>query len=73
MTVSVEEAQTSLKQLIDKSAHGERVLITEGQQPIAELVSVQTTGNPVFGSCKGLLTIVSDDDEHLADFQEYMK
>jgi hypothetical protein len=24
------------------------------------------------GSAKGLLTIVSDDDEHLKDFEEYM-
>ena len=28
---------------------------------------------PVFGSCKGMLTIVSEDDEHLKDFEEYMK
>jgi hypothetical protein len=27
---------------------------------------------PVFGSCQGMLTIVSEDDEHLKDFQEYM-
>lgn len=30
-------------------------------------------GHPVFGSCKGMLTIVSDDDEHLKDFEEYMQ
>jgi hypothetical protein len=30
-------------------------------------------GQPVFGSCKGMLTIVSEDDEHLKDFEEYMK
>jgi hypothetical protein len=30
-------------------------------------------GHPVFGSCKGMLTIVSEDDEHLKDFEEYMK
>jgi len=74
MTVSIEEAQLSLKQLIDKTAHGEQVLITEGQKPVAELVPVQTNGHrPVFGSCKGMLTIVSEDDDHLVDFKEYMK
>lgn len=31
------------------------------------------TGQPVFGSCKGMMTIVSDDDEHLKDFEDYMK
>jgi hypothetical protein len=30
-------------------------------------------GQPVFGSCKGMLTVVSEDDEHLRDFEEYMK
>jgi hypothetical protein len=29
--------------------------------------------HPVFGSCKGMLTIVSEDDEHLKDFEEYME
>ena len=28
---------------------------------------------PVFGSCRGMLTIISDDDEHLKDFAEYME
>ncbi len=27
---------------------------------------------PVFGSCQGLLTVVSEDEEHLKDFEEYM-
>ncbi len=30
-------------------------------------------GRPVFGSCKGMLTVVSEDDEHLKDFKEYME
>jgi hypothetical protein len=29
-------------------------------------------GRPVFGSCQGMLTTVSEDDEHLKDFEEYM-
>ena len=28
---------------------------------------------PVFGAGRGTLTVVSEDDEHLNDFQEYMK
>ena len=33
------------------------------------------TGNrrPVFGSCQGMMTIVSEDDEYLKDFEEYME
>jgi hypothetical protein len=30
-------------------------------------------GKPVFGSGRGMLTIHADDDDHLADFAEYMK
>ena len=74
MTVSIEQAQLTLKDLIQKSTTGESVVITEGNVPVAELRSV-SSGKPVpvFGSCKGMLTIVSDDDEHLADFVEYLK
>jgi hypothetical protein len=28
---------------------------------------------PVFGSCRGMLTVVAEDDEHLKDFAEYME
>ena len=30
-------------------------------------------GEPVYGRCEGMLTIESEDDEHLKDFAEYMK
>lgn len=32
-----------------------------------------TTGQPVFGSCRGLLKVVAEDDEHLKDFDGYMR
>jgi len=74
MTVSIEQAQLSLKELIEKSSQGEAVVITQDNLPIAELRSVFSAKPvPVFGSCKGMLTIVSDDDEHLEDFAEYLK
>ena len=31
------------------------------------------TNQPVFGGGRGTLTIISDDDHHLKDFQEYMQ
>ena len=39
MTISVEEAQAKLKELIHKMACGEEIIITENQQPVAKLVS----------------------------------
>jgi antitoxin (DNA-binding transcriptional repressor) of toxin-antitoxin stability system len=73
LTISLEEAQATLADLIDKLGPGEEVVITKGAQPVAELRSL-TTGKPQprFGSCKGMLTIVTDDEEHLEDFTEYM-
>jgi antitoxin (DNA-binding transcriptional repressor) of toxin-antitoxin stability system len=73
LTISIEEAQATLADLIDKLGPGEEVVITKDAQPVAELRSL-TTGKPQprFGSCKGMLTIVTDDEEHLEDFKEYM-
>jgi hypothetical protein len=46
------------------------IIQVKHSQPFASELG---TGQPVFGSCKGLMTIVSEDDEHLKDFQDYMK
>ena len=75
MTVSIEQAQSSLKELLERAARGERVVITRDQQPVAELVPVPAAAappRPVFGSCRGMLTILSEDDDHLQDFDGYM-
>jgi antitoxin (DNA-binding transcriptional repressor) of toxin-antitoxin stability system len=71
--VTVEEAQAGLPELIQRAARGEEVIITRDHLLVARLVAISTDRpQPVPGSCKGMLTIVSDDDEHLADFKEYM-
>jgi prevent-host-death family protein len=75
-TITVDEAQAKLKELIHQMAPGEEVIITENQQPVAKLVSEPPKPprkqRPGPGLCKGMITIVSDDDEHLKDFEEYM-
>ena len=68
--VTLEEAQARLPELIDKLAAGEEVVITRDARPVAELIPAKR--RPLFGNCKGMLTIISDDDEHLEDFKEYM-
>jgi antitoxin (DNA-binding transcriptional repressor) of toxin-antitoxin stability system len=73
MTVSVEQAQKSLAQLIDQLVPGQEILITRNEQPVAQLVAVAPAGPaPVFGGCRGLLTVLAEDEEHLDDFREYM-
>ena len=73
-TVTIEEAQAKLSELIDKLALGEEVIITRNQQPVAKLVGqqqrVRKPRRP--GSAKGKLVILTEDDQHLEDFQGYM-
>lgn len=74
-TVTIEEAQAKLPELIEHLAQGEELVITRNQQPIARLLAeTQPERKPrKAGSAKGMLTILSDDDEHLDDFAEYME
>ncbi len=69
LTISLEEAQATLADIIGKLRPGEEVLITQDNQPVAELRSL-TTGKPQprFGSCKGMLTIVTEDKVNYGKF-----
>lgn len=72
-TISLEEAQSHLPELLEKVAAGEEFVITRDDTPLAQLAPIRKTKpQPQFGSCKGMLTIVSDDDEHLEHFKDYM-
>ncbi len=73
-TVSIEEAQAHLAELIEKLRPGEEVVITHNQQPVARLISQRETARRPRqpGSAKGKLIILAEDDEHLDDFREYM-
>jgi prevent-host-death family protein len=74
--VTIEEAQAKLPDLIHKLTPGEELVITENNQPVAKLVSESPKAKPGLrpppGLGKGFITIISDDDEHLKDFAEYM-
>ena len=74
-TVTLEEAQANLPELIDHLAAGEQLVITRHQQPIARLVAEEKPQRRPRkpGSAKGMLTILVEDDEHLKDFAEYME
>jgi prevent-host-death family protein len=72
-TVTLEEAQSHLAEIIDRLTPGEEVVITRGSKPVAKLSG--TPGDeprPVPGRGRGMLTILSEDDDHLKDFAEYM-
>lgn len=75
-TITVEEAQINLKELIHQVAAGQEIIITENRQPVARLISEPSKPKPRLrpppGLGKGMITIISDDEEHLKDFSEYM-
>ncbi len=74
--VSVQEAQANLSVLIHNLKPGDEVVITENNQPVARLVAQlpkpKSGLRPPPGLGKGFITVISDDEEHLKDFEEYM-
>jgi antitoxin (DNA-binding transcriptional repressor) of toxin-antitoxin stability system len=71
--ITLAEAQAGLADIIHKLTPGEEIVITENDQPVAKLVAAPPVRQrPEPGLCKGWITIVADDDEHLKDFAEYM-
>jgi prevent-host-death family protein len=75
-SITVEEAQAKLKNLIDRLAPGEELVITENQQPVAKLIGqrVARPTRPAPGLGKGsILYMAPDFDEPLDEFREYME
>jgi prevent-host-death family protein len=77
-TITIEEAQAKLKELIHQLAPGEEVIITEDSHPVARLVNEQPVSakppRPGPGLCKGMITYMAPDfDAPLEDLKEYME
>jgi prevent-host-death family protein len=75
-TITVQEAQARLKELIDKLSPGEEVIITDNQQPVARLVGERPARppRPAPGLGKGsVLYMAPDFDEPMEEFKEYIE
>ena len=73
-TITIEEAQAKLPDLISHLKPGEEIQIIQNNQPVARLIR-QPASLPIPrtpGSAIGKIKIISEDDEHLEDFKEYM-
>lgn len=74
-TITLQEAQINLAQLIARLTPGEEVVITENARPIARLVAEQQplpqARQP--GSAVGKIFILQEDEQHLRDFEEYLR
>ena len=72
-TLTVQQAAANLPQLIDSLGANDEIILTDGQRPVAKIVPTPTsTVSRQPGSGRGTLAVVAEDDEHLADFKEYM-
>jgi antitoxin (DNA-binding transcriptional repressor) of toxin-antitoxin stability system len=74
-TVTLEEAQAQLPELIDRLHPGEEIIITRDHQPVARLIGeARPEAKPrQLGTMKGsVLYMAPDFDAPLDDFKEYM-
>lgn len=74
-TISLDEAQANLKDIVHQLAPGEEITITENQQPVATLSGIRSKPRKprVSGNCKEMISSLVEDDEHLEDFKEYLQ
>ena len=76
LTISIEEAQSSLASLIHGLAPGEEIVITENDRPVATLIAARPAGRSPRppGFLRGsVLYMAPDFDAPLEDFREYME
>lgn len=73
-TVTLEEAQGKLAQLIARLIPGDEVVITDNARPVARLVAEPSPSRQPRrpGSAVGKFFILAEDEEHLQDFKEYL-
>jgi antitoxin (DNA-binding transcriptional repressor) of toxin-antitoxin stability system len=69
-TITIEEAQARLPELIGGLSRGEELAVTQGGRVVARIVGERAEGGrrPGPGLGKVMLTVVAEDDEHLKDF-----
>ena len=74
--ISLEDAQSRLKELVENLAPGEEIVLTDNQQPVARLIGglPARPPRPAPGLGKGsILYMAPDIDEPLEEFKEYME
>ena len=75
-TISIQEAQAKLTELIHCLPPGEELLILENNLPVAKLTTNVTNPNSMerkFGTLKGTVKSMEHFDDELEDFKQYME
>ena len=71
-TLTIEEAASRLAELVSELQPGDEITLTSREKPVAKIVPEKPPIRRRAGACKGMLTIVREDNSHLEDFKEYM-
>jgi prevent-host-death family protein len=75
-TVTIQEAQAALPDLIRRMMPGEELVITENDRPVAKLVAAppERSKKPrQLGTMRGTVLSMEHFDDPLDDFKEYME
>ena len=75
MTVTLQQAQAQLPQLLKRLAPGEELFIEQDHQPVARLIreDARPPAARIAGRGQGQVVFMADDfNAPLKDFQEYM-
>lgn len=71
--VSIQQAAAKLAELVGMLKPGDEIVLTDRDQPVARILpSKAVRAQRHSGTCKGMLIIRHEDDEHLKDFGDYM-
>ncbi len=72
-SMTVNQAAANLPEVIGSLGPNDEIVLTDGGHPVARIIRHRSERRQrIPGNCKGLLTVVSDDDDHLKDFADYM-
>jgi prevent-host-death family protein len=73
MTLTIEELQANLPEIIKGLKHDAPVIITQNNRTVATLVGIDLPkGKPVYGRGKGRMQLDMEDKSHMAAFAEFM-
>lgn len=75
MTVSLEQAQSSLADIVHRLSAGDEIIITEGDRPVARIIPVPPNKPPrQLGTMRGSVLAISPDfDAPIDDFKDYRR
>jgi prevent-host-death family protein len=75
-TITLEDAQARLAELIGRLRPGEEITVTRDEKPVARIVGAAVPERPAprFGTLSGtVLAMAPDFDAPLEDFKDYME